>query len=129
MKSMFTMVLIFVGGQIVILGIGIAEGFLVHWAIPAIGLDGAILAAVLTTMAMIYVFSQVAKSVVRTHPERADASDDDEEEHDDEDDEGDEDDDEVISEEFERHARELNRLLRPPPPPMQHHRRSRRRKK
>ena len=110
MKSVFSMALIFVGGQAVILGFGIAEGFLIHWAIPAIGLDGAILAAVLTTVAMIYVFAQVANSIVRTRSERADASEDDEEKNDEDDGEDDED----FNEELEHHVKEIDRLLRPP---------------
>lgn len=65
MKSALGFVAFVLIGQVILLALGIGEGFSLHWAIPAIDLGTAIVACVLTAMMMAYMLWEYIKFVVR----------------------------------------------------------------
>lgn len=94
MKHLIQLVVTFLVGQAVLLTVGIGEGFLLHWAVPAIDLGTAILVSVLTDMLVVYFLGKYVGLVVRDYLMHRAVADDSE----DEDAEEELDDDEVIVE-------------------------------
>ena len=98
MKSHSFILVSFAIGQLILLGAGIGEGFVIHWLIPAIDLGPAIITAEISAITLVYLFYQIGASIVARQLATRWAAEEEEE-----------DDYEYASEEIERVVMHLDR--------------------
>lgn len=81
MKTVLGLIAVYGVCQALLVGLAVAVGFLLHWLIPAIDLQTAVLVGVASTIASVYVFIQFLKSapiLVESSDETEDADEEEE---------------------------------------------------